>query len=517
MRAATLPGAVCLAALVVIGCGQPGTTQSAGREQTRPSPSSETAASPQSPTDQPAQPPKRLTLAYDKTKTPKAVVGTSIDATAEGLPPNKTLDLVWGTVDGGWVIEDYFHFRGKKYAETTRPLSQVTTDANGVLNTRFAVPEDFGGVHEIFVRDGGTTLAQGGIEVGQTFELSPKNGPVGTPVELRVTGLGWRTMESTWVVNWDNQQAGYVSAASSHGSAVARFRASGSVGDHTINVMTGYMGQAYLNHEQAPNAYLPVPQFAFRVTPGRAAQPAFYAEPYQHQPVPASTGVNGAAATITPTQGPVNTKASLKVAGLPPNSQVSLVWGSYEGSRVSGNGFAPIENELMKVTTSADGRVAAAVEIPDDLGGRHALEIRSGEKTLATAYFVIETSIVSMTPASGPAGTPITIHLKGVGWTEYDNIYVATYDNAYMGYACGFNTGGDVVIHLTAAGAPGVHLIDLYPGIYQGPEGGQQLYRLPQLTYADDHPGNRIPALRFSFEVTSGPVHAIPPISGATR
>ena len=49
----------------------------------------------------------------------------------------------------------------------------------------------------------------------------------------------------------------------------------------------------------------------------------------------------------------------------------------------------------------------------------------------------------------------------------------------------------------------GTHVIDLYPGIYQGPSTEpQQLYRLPQLTYADDHPGNRIPALRFTFEVT---------------
>jgi hypothetical protein len=30
------------------------------------------------------------------------------------------------------------------------------------------------------------------------------------------------------------------------------------------------------------------------------------------------------------------------------------------------------------------------------------------------------------------------------------------------------------------------------------------LYRLPQLTYADNHPGNRIPALRFAFTVTAG-------------
>jgi hypothetical protein len=62
-----------------------------------------------------------------------------------------------------------------------------------------------------------------------------------------------------------------------------------------------------------------------------------------------------------------------------------------------------------------------------------------------------------------------------------------------------------VIVNFTAAGLPGPHLIDFYPGIYQGPGTDQQLYRLPQLTYADDHPGNKIPALRFAFEVTSPP------------
>jgi hypothetical protein len=55
-----------------------------------------------------------------------------------------------------------------------------------------------------------------------------------------------------------------------------------------------------------------------------------------------------------------------------------------------------------------------------------------------------------------------------------------------------------------ATGAPGLHVIDLYPGIYQGPQTEPQLlYRHAQLTYADDHPGNKIPALRFMFEVTA--------------
>ena len=133
----------------------------------------------------------------------------------------------------------------------------------------------------------------------------------------------------------------------------------------------------------------------------------------------------------------------------------------------------------------------------------HGLALRAGDQTVGRAFFVTETSIVNISATSGPVGTPISIHLKGVGWTEYDNIYVATYDNAYMGYACGFNSQGDVVINFVATGAPGPHIIDLYPGIYQGPQTEPQLlYRHAQLTYADDHPGNKIPALRFTFEVT---------------
>jgi hypothetical protein len=506
--AATAIGAALLVALSAFACGRAEPVSSLAPDAS----ATDASASKSS-----ATAPKLLTLTYDKSRKP--VPGTDVVATAEGLPPNRKVTLLWGTVDGGWVIEGYSHFRGKKFADATKPLTQAEVDASGRLSVRFAIPEDYGGVHEVLVTDGGATIAQGGIEVGQTFEIHPAEGPVGTPIELRVTGLGWRTLESTWVVNWDNQEIGWVSATSTRGTAVARFRASGTVGEHAVNVLTGWMGQGYLNHEQAPNAYLPRPQFMFRVTPGRANMPAHYAEPYQPQPLPASSETAGSTvARITPTQGPVNTRASLTATGLPPNASLSLMWGTQEGNRVSGDGFAPLEKELVKVSAGADGRLTVPLSIPDDLGGLHSISLRSGETTLARASFVVETSIVSMSPTSGPAGTPVTIHLKGVGWTDYDNIYVATYDNGYMGYACGFNSQGDVVINFTAAGAPGVHLIDLYPGIYQGPEGGQQLYRLPQLTYADDHPGNKIPALRFSFEVTPSPPRvSVPPLTGNTR
>ena len=70
----------------------------------------------------------------------KVVVGTGIDATAEGLPPGRKVDLLWKTVNGGWVIEDYFHFRGKKFTETStvaRDRPRPTTTAGSSRISQF--------------------------------------------------------------------------------------------------------------------------------------------------------------------------------------------------------------------------------------------------------------------------------------------------------------------------------------------------------------------------------------------
>src|SRR6185436_11864365 len=105
----------------------------------------------------------------------------------------------------------------------------------------------------------------------------------------------------TWVVNWDNQELGFVSAAGTRGSAVARFRATGPAGDHFVKLYTGWQGLGYLNYEQSPVASLPRPQFTFRTTPGTTGDTA-YAEPYQRQPIPKTENAGaGARLTLSPT------------------------------------------------------------------------------------------------------------------------------------------------------------------------------------------------------------------------
>src|SRR6185295_5224224 len=131
-----------------------------------------------------------------------------------------------------------------------------------------------------------------------------------------------------------------VSAASSKGSATARFRAAGPSGTHVIKMLTGWQGQGYLNYEQSPVAHLPRPQFMFQTTPGRAATPAAYAEPYKPQPIPkAELNVANGKLALSPTQGPVGTKTTLSGEGFPAGTSLDLVWQTYVGSRVTADGF----------------------------------------------------------------------------------------------------------------------------------------------------------------------------------
>jgi hypothetical protein len=82
------------------------------------------------------------------------------------------------------------------------------------------------------------------------------------------------------------------------------------------------------------------------------------------------------------------------------------------------------------------------------------------------------------------------------------NFFHRPYDNAYIGYVCGFNSEGTVIVNLIATGEPGYHIIDFYPGIYRGQQQKPDIYLAPQLTYIDDHPGSAIPAIRLGFEIT---------------
>ena len=91
-------------------------------------------------------------------------------------------------------------FRGKKsHTETARTLvARATADATGRLRPRSAIPRRLRRREEVCVANGETTLAQGGLEVRPDLRDDSEEGARRYTIELRVKGLGWRTMESAW-------------------------------------------------------------------------------------------------------------------------------------------------------------------------------------------------------------------------------------------------------------------------------------------------------------------------------
>ena len=100
-----------------------------------------------------------------------------------------------------------------------------------------------------------------------------------------------------------------------------------------------------------------------------------------------------------------------------------------------------------------------------------------------------------------------TISIDGVGWTQLDNTLGVDYDNSYMGYGCGFNSNGYMVVHLRATGGPGIHIIDLNPILYSlSPSFANTPYGMvPVLSSARDYPGlalgYQVPSIHFAIRV----------------
>jgi hypothetical protein len=215
--------------------------------------------------------------------------------------------------------------------------------------------------------------------------------------------------------------------------------------------------------------------------------------------VPQTNATSGPRITVIPNVATVGTMVNVTGSGFAPNSQLPVSWSTRVGNNLKG--FNIVEKPLKNVTSGASGSFTFAMQVPSDLEGDHFISV--GNLTLnsnATLYIQRDAMI---TPDEGPVGTEITIQLLGTGWDFNTNIVVIDYDNSYVGFACGFNSQGNITVTIPAVGAPGLHTIDLYPSIYLGPPEPSQImvYRYPIMTPYDQP--EKVPSFHFSFLITS--------------
>ena len=221
-----------------------------------------------------------------------------------------------------------------------------------------------------------------------------------------------------------------------------------------------------------------------------------------HISVPQNNATTGPRISITPDIASVGDNITVNGLGFAPSAQLPLSWSTRQGSNLLG--YKVVNKPLRNVTTANDGSFSFTMKVPPDLGGLHF--ISSGNLTTKSNGTLFIQRSATLSTTQGPQGTQIQIIMHGVGWDFDTNIVAVDYDNSYIGYACGFNSGGNVTVTIVASGAPGIHTIDVYPSIWWGPSNfaSQQIveYRYPLLT-PQDHP-ELMPSFHFTFLMTQG-------------
>ena len=479
---------------------------------------------------------------------------TPITITGKGLAANTTLPLTWSTADGAWIAEvlpNTVNYMGVKYFKYAVNMATVTTDATGGFTYKTTIPRDFGGVHDIYAVKDGVAIAHGGFQMNPTLSITPTSGPIGTDITVTYTGMGPNLYTGGSSVLWDNAASGEALGIWTRGTTIFKMRASGAVGNHYVG-MTAGIGVQYMNVKQSPVPYAKGSVAVFKVTKDAGAPaatidyPAIVEPTVSQRTTLSDVGLDPATkavATLSETSGPIGTKVKLNVTGLSTTGVHQIVWSTVVGNRVNcppGSTCWVYNGIPLGSATPAGGAISQDVTIPDNLGGWHVIQVKNGDAIEAQIPFYVKISIFNYTDKSGkvlsagiakadsnPAtknlpesrdgsGTPtrtfhvgeeFTIAMKGVGWTQLDNTLSVSYDNSYIGYGCGFNSNGYMVVHLTATGALGTHIIDLRPVLYvfQPSFASTPYGALPVMTNYNDLPGLALgyqpPSVHFAITI----------------
>lgn len=492
------------------------------------------------------------TTMQNLTVTPnQGIVGSPMVVSGTGLPASTSLQLTWGTASGTWVADvepSSVNYLGDSISKFNVNMAVVTTDASGAFSFSTTVPSDFGGVHDIYAVVNGAAIAHGGYQTTRSLSISPTSGPIGTPITITYTGMGATLYTAGAAVHWDNNMAGEMQALWTRGTGQVVIRAAGPRGTHYINVGDA-IGVTYMNIIQSPVPYANGGSLPFQVTSDPGVGKPSVTFPAVVQPTTtlrttlSTVGLDPATKavmTLSAQSGDILSKVNVKTSQVAADGTYQLVWSTVVGNRVNCTGTCWSFNSIpLGTATVVNGSSSTDVTIPDNLGGWHVIQMVKGSVIEAQTPFYVKESIMpfydskgtvigmgvaKFDPSTSPDsvargqagdpsttfknGEPFTISIKGVGWTQLDNTLAVTYDNNYIGYGCGFNSNGYMVIKLIATGAPGTHIIDLHPLLYTNqPSFANTPYgMLPVLSSDRDFPGlalgYQVPSFHFAIRVT---------------
>ena len=263
-------------------------------------------------------------------------VGTPLTVTGDNFPPNQELELVWRTVKARWkvTIAEYF---GREFTPTAYRIATLKSDKDGHISTTFVAPEDFGFEHDVVVQQGSRLLTQTAFNLDMTAKIvGATSGPIGSPVAVEVQGIGWRELEGSWVLLYDNKYTGFMSAINTFGTARFDVPATGHQGLHILEILHTDFGSPYRNTQQSPVPDRPQFKLAYTVAPGAPVLP----------PPPEQQGLKQVKSlppqgelVATPAFSGIGQPVTVVGAGFEPGKTYKLNWNTVVGNRMSGAGW----------------------------------------------------------------------------------------------------------------------------------------------------------------------------------
>lgn len=446
----------------------------------------------------------------------EAYVGDEITISGRNFSADHQFDLTWHTVDGTWGVIEGYQVTGQQYQKRTVSIGSVRSDEDGRFETTWTIPEDFGGGHEITAAGDEGPITRTELEITPWFELDRTAAPMGNSFVLRGYGIGPDVTHSNFQVSWDNAYVGFMTGVQNRGTATAPIRAVGPPGEHVIQIWRNYRGVPFVaNNTQSPLGSVGGDRSnLWTVTveePERPPQSAWVDELVQEEPMDVHLldldRESEAELSIAPQYGPAGTSALISGTGFPAGEAVDLTWYQHVGEGIRGINVEPKPRPdvLPEVTTDSSGTFEVEIEIPPAEGSTRPIVATVGGESLAQTGFMMQPSVETFEPTSGPVGTEIEIELSGIGWTAYESSPFFVYDNTPLGYACGASEdlrSPTVRTVLTASGEPGYHFIDVYPSLFEVDATEPEFEIRPHLSYLDNHPVRPLSAAHLTFEVT---------------
>ena len=124
------------------------------------------------------------------------------------------------------------------FTDVMQSLGKVKTDASGSFQTTFTVPSGFGFGHDVLVEKQNEIQNKSNFDVDMQVSISPSSGPVGTPINIDAQGMGWRPLENSPEVIYDNKFTGWISSVTTDGIAHVSIPAVGAPGNTSFKSFT---------------------------------------------------------------------------------------------------------------------------------------------------------------------------------------------------------------------------------------------------------------------------------------